>query len=363
MVRRILFILIWVAIYGLAASGDAVAFMRGDFSVVSEPGIELFVREVRASPTLEIGVPVLLIHGAGPGSLANFDLAVPGYSLAENIAGAGHVVYLMDVRGFGNSVRPASMDSTEDAAPPAVNSGEAVKDISAVVDWILKRGRGTKVALFGLGAGGHWASMYTVNHNDKVSHLILLNTMYGVKAPWPWGKTFADPRNPEAFNPSAGACRLISAADLMAEWDSEIPIKDKAKWHDPRVTVAYVNLALAGDKTANSRKPPSLRVPAGVFKDHFEMSQGKKFWDAKDLLVPTLYARGTRDRWSRPEDLQALNTDLVRAPRKQVIVIHEATSYLHLDRPEKGRAPFIHEVLLFLDNMQPADRMEKAPGK
>lgn len=364
MKRWFLFILTWITIQGIAAVGDALAFMRADFSVESEPGIELFVREVRASPTLEMGVPVLLIHGAGPGSLANFDLVVPGYSLAENIAVSGHVVYLMDVRGFGNSVKPAAMDSTDESAPPAVSSHEAVRDISAVVNWILRRSKENKVALSGLGAGGHWAALYTAQNSDKVSHLILLNTMYGIKAPWPMGKTFADPRNPDAFNPTAGANRLLDAAGIMAEWDREIPVEDKSKWHDPRVTVAYVNHALAGDKTANTRKPPSVRIPGAVYKEHFEMSQGKKFWDAKDILVPTLYVRGTRDLWSRPEDLQALNTELVHAPRKQVVVIHDATSFLHLDRPEKGRAPFIHEVLVFLGNQQPADKVEqKTPGK
>ena len=359
----IFLILTWITIQGIAVIDDALAFMRADSSVESAPGIALFVREVRASPTLEMGVPVLLIHGGGPGSLANFDLVVPGYSLAENIAAAGHVVYVMDVRGFGNSVKPAVMDSTDDSNPPAVSSSEAVQDISAVVNWILRRSSGNKVALLGLGAGGHWAALYTVKNSDKVSHLILLNTLYGVKAPWPLGKTFADPRTPDVFNPSAGAYRLIDAAGLLAEWDMEIPVKDKSQWHDPRVTVAYVNLALAGDKTANTRKPPSIRIPAAVFKEHFEMSQGKKFWDAKDILVPTLYVRGTRDRWSRPEDLQALNAELTHAPRKQVVIIHEATYYLHLDRPEKGRAPFVHEVLVFLGNGPPADKVEQNPHR
>jgi pimeloyl-ACP methyl ester carboxylesterase len=364
MVRWIFLILTWIAIQGVGAAGDALAFTRGDFSVESEPGITLFVREVRASPVLDMGVPVLLIHGAGPGSLANFDLGVPGYSLAENIAAAGHIVYLMDVRGFGNSAKPAALDATAESAPPAVSSEEALKDVSAVMDWILRRSRGNKVALLGLGAGGHWAALYTVKNSDQVSHLILLNTLYGVKAPWPLSKAFADPRNPDVFNPSTGAYRLLDAAAILAEWDREIPAENKSKWHDPRVTVAYVNLALAGDKTANTRKPPSIRIPAGVFKEHLEMSQGKKFWDAGEILVPTLYVRGTRDLWSRPEDLQALNTELVRAPRKQVVVIHEATYYLHLDRPEKGRAPFVSEVLVFLGNQPPAGKAEpKKPGK
>jgi pimeloyl-ACP methyl ester carboxylesterase len=353
-----------MTIQGLAAAGVASAFVRGDAWVESEPGIRLFVREVRASTTEELGVPVLLIHGGGPGSLANFDPTVPSYSLAEDIASVGHVVYMMDVRGFGNSTKPAVPDSNDESAPPAVSSGEAVRDISAVVNWIMRRSRESKVALVGLGAGGYWAALYTVKNSEKVSHLVMLNTLYGVKAPWPMGKSFADPQNAEAFNPAAGAYRMIDAAGLMADWDSAIPVEDKSKWHDPRVTVAYVKLALAGDSTSNTRKPPSIRIPQAVFKEHFEMSQGKKFWDAKDIIVPTLYVRGTRDHWSRPEDLQALNAELVNAPGKQIVVIHEATHFLHLDRPEKGRAAFIQELLVFLGNRQPADKAkQKTPKK
>ncbi len=362
--RLIVIILAGMMIQGLAAAGDSFAFMRGNASVESEPGIRLFVREVRASRTEEMGVPVLLIHGAGPGSLANFDTTIPSHSLAEDIASAGHVVYLMDVRGFGNSAKPEAMDSTDALAPPAVSAGEAMKDISAVVNWIIRRSKEGKVALLGLGAGGYWAALYTVNNGDRVSHLVMLNTMYGVKAPWPMGKTFADPRNPDAFDPAAGACRLFDAADLMAEWDREIPVADKSKWRNPRVAVAYVKLALAGDATANTRKPPSIRIPGAVFKEHFEMAQGKKFWNAKDIVVPTLYVRGTRDQWSRPEDLQALNAELVNVPRKQIVVMHEATHFLHLDRPEKGRAAFIHELLVFLGNGQPGNKTEQiAPKK
>jgi len=362
--RFIILILAGMTIQGLAAAGVASAFLRGDAWVQSEPGIRLFVREVRASTTEELGVPVLLIHGAGPGSLANFDPSIPSYSLAEDVASVGHVVYLMDVRGFGNSARPAALDSKDESTTPAVSSDEAVKDISAVVNWILERSRESKVALVGLGAGGHWAALYTVKNGDKVSHLVLLNVLYGVKAPWPMGKTLADPKNPDAFNPSAGAYRLVDGAGLMAEWDGDIPVEDKSKWHDPRVTVAYVRLALAGDATANTRKPPSIRIPQAVFKEHFEMSQGKKFWDAKDIVVPTLYVRGTRDHWSRPEDMQALNAELVNAPRKEIVVIHDATHFLHLDRPEKGRAAFLQEMLVFLGNRQPAGKTsQKTPGK
>jgi pimeloyl-ACP methyl ester carboxylesterase len=357
--QMISMILAGMTILGLAAAGDVSAFFRADAWVESEPGIQIFVREIRASMKEEVGTPVLLIHGGGPGSLPNFDPTVPNYSLAEDIASVGHIVYMMDVRGFGNSSKPAALDSTDAKAPPAVSSDEAAKDISAVVDWILRRSRESKAAIVGLGAGGNWAALYTTKNSDKVSHLVLVNALYGVKAPWKPGKAFEDPKNPGAFNPWAGAFFLADARGLMADWDGAIPGGDKSQWRDPRVAVAYVKLALAGDATANTRKPPGIRIPGAFRKEHFEMSQGKKFWDAKDILVPTLYVRGTLDDWSRPEDLQSLHAELINAPQKQLVVIHDATHFLHLDRPEKGRAAFIQELLVFLGNRLPADKAGK----
>ncbi len=327
-------ILAVTALQGLWGTGESWAFFRADGWVDSEPGVRIFVREIKASMKEEEGSPVLLIHGGGPGSVPNFDPTVPHYSLAEDIAGGGHFVYMMDVRGFGKSAGSAS----------AVRADEAVKDISAVVDWILHRCKDNRVALVGLGAGGHWAALYATKNREKVSHLVLLNVLYGVKAPWPAGKAFEDPKKPGGFDPAAGGITLADAASLMADWDRAIPDADKTKWRDPRVAAAYVQLALA------HAAPDGLRIPGGFRREHFEMAQGKKLWDARDVRVPTLYARGTLDHWSRPEDLRALHAELVNAPSRQFIVLHGSTHFLHLDRPEKGRAAFLHEVLLFLGN-------------
>ncbi len=336
--RLVLAILAVTILQGLWAAGESRAFFRADGWVESEPGIRLFVREIKASMKEEEGSPVLLIHGGGPGSIPNFDPAVPHYSLAEDIAAAGYFVTMMDVRGFGKSAGRGS----------AVSADEAVKDIAAVVDWVLRRCKDGRVALVGLGAGGHWAALYTTKNRDKVSRLVLLNVLYGVKAPWPAGRAFEDPKKPGAFNPGAGGVTLSDPADLLADWDRAIPDPDKSKWRDPRVASAYVKLALA------DAAPDGIRIPGAYRREHFEMAQGRKIWDAEDIRVPTLYARGTLDRWSRPEDLQALHAELVNAPSRQFIVLHGSTHYLLLDRPEKGRAAFIHELLLFL-----GDRVDK----
>lgn len=67
---------------------------REDVTVTSDPSIHLFVRQVKLQgQTPPERVPILLLHGGGGAGLASFDVNVPGYSLAEDFAKAGHPVY------------------------------------------------------------------------------------------------------------------------------------------------------------------------------------------------------------------------------------------------------------------------------
>ena len=320
---------------------------RTDFLVASDPGIEIFVREVttNSAPT---GVPMLLIHGGGPGGIASFDLDVPGYSLAAEFAQAGHQVYVMNVRGWEHSTRPAVLDEPADRHPPAVTSEEAVKDIKAVVEWIRRRTQQPKVALIGWATGGHWAGYYTSHNNDSVSHLVMLNSLYGVNAPWALTRRFENPNDPGTFDPSGGAYRLVDYAGFLRGWNNSIPVDDKPQWRDPSVADAYARTAVRLDPTSQTRTPPSARIPTAYREESFNLAQGYQFWDAHDINVPTLYIRGELDFWSRPEDAVAIASDLVNAPVVQTLTILKATHYLFNDRPEKGRTQFIEEVLAFL---------------
>jgi len=72
------------------------ALLRSDFFVAGEPGVRLFVRHVAAGTGQKM--PILLVHGGGPPSEVVFDLPVPGYSLAEDLARMGLDVFLTDAR-------------------------------------------------------------------------------------------------------------------------------------------------------------------------------------------------------------------------------------------------------------------------
>ena len=324
--------------------GKGVA--RTDRFVTGDPGIQISVREVR--PAAPVRGPLLLVHGGGPGGCASFDLPVPDYSLAEDLAAAGHAVHVMDARGWGGSTRPPALDQPAATNPPAVRSDEVVRDIAAVVSAIRGGDRGRRVALLGWATGGHWCAMYTTRHPDAVGHLVILNSLHGVDAPWTLRTAFEAPQRPGEFDRDAGAYGLRTAESLLARWDQSIPVADKGEWRDPVVAEVYVREALASDPASRTHSPPAMRVPSGFQLESYEMSRGRRFWEASDIRVPTMVVRGERDFWSRPEDLEALGRELTRAPRVRTVTIPGGTHYLFNDRPERGRRRFVEEVVAFL---------------
>ncbi|MGH2534168.1 MAG: alpha/beta fold hydrolase [Thermomicrobiales bacterium] len=321
---------------------------RTDLFATSEPGISIFVREIKPASASADLPPLLLVHGGGPGGLASFDLPVPGYSLAHDLAMAGHAVYVSDVRGWSGSTRPPALDAPAADNPPAVRCAEAARDIGAVVDTIRERRNVERVAILGWASGGHWAAAYAAGHNDRISHLVLLNTIYGIEAAWPIAAWFEASDRPGEFDRAIGAYGLRTAESLLASWDRTIPVEDKTEWRDPRVADAYAREALASDPTSQTRNPPSMRVPTGFQRESYELTRGRKEWDAADIRAATLIVRGERDFWSRPVDITALEQDLVNAQRVRSVTIPDGTHYLFNDRHERGRSQLLHEVIAFL---------------
>lgn len=336
-----------------ATSTSALEVSRTDFMVESDPGIEIFVREVTYRDRQGDKPPILLIHGGGPGGIASFDIEVSGYSLAETFAQAGHAVYVMNVRGWELSTRPDVLNKPAESNPPAVTSEEAVRDIGAVVQEISNRTNQPKVALLGWATGGHWAGFYTSQNNEKISHLVMLNSLYGVAAPWELTERFEDPKNLGTFDSSGGAYRLVDYEGFLSGWSNSIPVEDKTQWRLPEVADAYANTAIALDPTSSTRTPPSARIPTAYREESFNLSQGYQYWDAADIVVPTLAIRGDLDFWSRPEDLVTIEAELVNATTVKTVSISGATHYLFNDRPERGRDQFIQEVLTFLNVVDP----------
>src|SRR3989442_6258740 len=111
-----------------------------------------------------------------------------------------------------------------------------------------------RLALLGWATGGHWSGYYASLHSEHVSHLILVNTLYGASSAWALRGELEDPKAPARFNISAfGAYSFTTAQSLLARWDRSIPAADKSLWRDPALASAYVSTALESDHTSKSR--------------------------------------------------------------------------------------------------------------
>jgi pimeloyl-ACP methyl ester carboxylesterase len=331
-------------VLGLVVSGlHSVAqstFERQDFRVNNGAGMKVHLRRI-APATYSDSIPVLMLHGGGGNSIAAYDTGVPGYSLAEDLAAAGRVVYLLNLRGWGESDWPKEMDAPPENNPALVTTEDAVTDIEAAARWICEEEKASNVSLFGWASGGHWLACFTSRHNALVNKLIVLNTLYAVDAPWKIGEG-SDPEQTAAY-------RIVDAVGLTRRWEASVAPAQKKMWWDDRVIHAYQLHSIQGDPSGLQRNPPSVRIPLGYWKEHLQMSKGEKFYDASDIRVPVLVIRGGKDFWSRPEDLVAFREALSGNSSAMFREIPEGTHFLFFDKPEKGRSEFLQAVLQFLE--------------
>ena len=137
------------------------------FIDASDPGIKLHVRNKHLSPTKSFPQDkiVLFVHGATYPSETAFDIALPGGSWMDYAATQGYDTYLADIRGYGRSTRPASMDGPPDQNPAFASTADGIRDVGAAVDFIRKRRNVDKINL----VGWSWGTSY-ISPVKKIFH-------------------------------------------------------------------------------------------------------------------------------------------------------------------------------------------------
>ena len=183
-----------MSLLAVSTMAEGREIVRNDRFIELESGGRLFVREVRrAGPETTPTRAVLLVHGARVPGIGSFDLPVAGGSLASDLAGAGYVVYLLDLRGYGESSRPIAMEGAPERGAPQIRTADAVADIGAAVEAIATWSGDSEISLIGWATGGHWAGAYASRNPSRVERLIVYNSLYGDRR--------ATPRS-EAAHPS-----------------------------------------------------------------------------------------------------------------------------------------------------------------
>jgi pimeloyl-ACP methyl ester carboxylesterase len=326
------------ATFAIPASAQSPKLVMEETKVPSAPGIEIYVRNKRPADMTSFRPErtLLFVHGATYPAHAAFDLALDGQSWMDYIAARGYDVYLLDLRGYGKSTRPKEMDEKPEANAPIVRGTDAVKDIGAAVDFILKRRGIARLNLMGWSWGTTLMATYTTQNAGKVERLVLY-------AP-AWIRT-----TPSLSRPAGplGAYRTVTREQAKTRWYTGVAEDKKAAlipagWFD-----AWADLTFASDPVGAKMTPPALRAPNGVQQDGDEFfGAGKPYYDPSKITVPTLLVHAEWDRDTPAYMAQTLFPLLVNAPGKRYVQLPEGTHHIMM---EKNRVMLFEAVQAFLD--------------
>lgn len=196
---------------------------------------------------------VLLVHGKTWSGKPDFDLQIRDYSVMDFLARNGYDVWSIDIHGYGKSEKTdKDWSDTESAA----------NDIGAAVDYISGQKGVDKISILGWSWGAQTTGLFTMNHEEKVSKLILYAMSWRGR---PSSKSAPMPKEQYRINNETAA-----RSDFIAGQ------------YEPDVVEKYVKEALAADP----------KSPNGVVVD-----QISKFPILKPELikVPTLIIHPEKD--------------------------------------------------------------------
>jgi pimeloyl-ACP methyl ester carboxylesterase len=301
----------------------------------ADQGIQLYVRNKHPMGQDKYAPDkiVLMVHGATYPSEAVFDLDLPGGSWMDYIAKRGYDVYIVDVRGYGRSTRPAVMEEPPDKNPAFADTRDAIRDVSAAVDFILQRRGVTSINLIGWSWGTSIMGGYASQNNAKVNRLVLYAPLWLLREPPPFSGT--------------GAYRTATKEQAYGRQVRSIPKERVTQTVPPEYFDKWWAATLATDQVGASRNPPVVRAPNGVLKDVVQrLSKGDGMWDPGQVRVPTLLILAEWDADTPPFMAQEIFGKLVNTPHRRLVILPEGT---HTIAYEKNRMYLIEQVQLFLE--------------
>jgi pimeloyl-ACP methyl ester carboxylesterase len=322
-----------------ARGAGAPAVDSRDFQIDAlDAGISLHLRNKTPAGMRKFDANhlVLFVHGATfPGS-STFDVALSdGASWMSLVAARGYDVYSLDIRGYGGSTRPAAMSQPPEANPPFARTTDAVRDISAAVDAILKARHADRLTLIGWSWGTTTTATYAAQNPQRIEKLILVSPVWmPMQAPQYQGAYRSSTRE---------SAHAFAVAGIPNDRVDEIsPLGNFETWW---------SATLATDVEGAKRSPAVLRAPNGVMQDFTELwARNKPTYDAAAIRARTLLVVGEWDVVSPPIMAETLYRQLLNARERRFVLMAEATHFMPI---EKHRLRLIREVQNFLD--EPAE--------
>jgi pimeloyl-ACP methyl ester carboxylesterase len=301
-----------------------------------DPGVQLYVRNKRPRDLTAFRPDnvVLFVHGATYPAETAFDLQLDGMSWMDYIAARGYDVWLVDIRGYGKSSRPAEMDQPAAANKPIVNTQTAANDYGAAANYVRAKRGVARLTVLGWSWGTAITALYTTQNNDKVNRLVLYAPIWLRQT-----KSLTD------TGAALGAYRTVTVEAARKRKDTGIPAGKKPMpdaWFD-----AWAKATFASDPVGAKANPPYVRAPNGVVQDGRDYwGAGKPYLNPADIRVPTMLVLAEWDADTPTYMAQTLFPLLVNAEPKRLVIIGEGT---HSIINERNRLQLFREVQLFLD--------------
>jgi pimeloyl-ACP methyl ester carboxylesterase len=287
-----------------------------EFMVPSgDAGINLYVRNKRLKSTTSFNKDnvVLFVHGATYPSETGFDLRLDGLSWMDVMAQQGYDVYMVDIRGYGKSTRPAIMDQPAADNKPFADSDTAARDYAAAADWVRKRRNVEKLNVVGHSWGTVITALYTTRHADKVNRLVLFAPVWIRKTA---SLTDAGGTLGAYRTVTIDAARKRKAAGLKP---GQNPQPDA--WFE-----AWAAATFESDPVGSKATPKFVRAPNGSVQDgRLFWSAGKAVYDPALITVPTMLILAEWDADTPLYMAQTLYPLLTKSKDKKLVVLSEGT--------------------------------------
>lgn len=300
----------------------------------ADAGIQLYVRNKRLSSMKSFTKDnvVLFVHGATYPSETGFDLRLDGLSWMDVLAQQGFDVYMVDIRGYGKSTRPAEMDRPAAENKPIADTDTAARDYAAAADWVRQRRSLDKINVLGHSWGTAITGLYTSRHADKVNRLVLY-------APVWLRKTASLTDSGGAL----GAYRQVTIDQARKRKDTGLKSGQNPQpdaWFE-----IWAKETFASDPVGSKADPKFVRAPNGsVMDSRIFWSAGKPVYDPAKIKVPTMLILAEWDADTPPYMAETLFPLLTQAPAKKLVILSGGS---HSIMNEVNRFSLFNEVNRF----------------
>ncbi|WP_336136856.1 alpha/beta hydrolase [Natronomonas amylolytica] len=274
-------------------------------------------------PRDDTDTATLFVHGATYPGLAAFGPPGSPDSWLAQAADNGTAAFAVDLRGYGDSERPASFDA-DSTAPETVPSraAAAATDVEAALDRI--RERFERVHLVGYSWGSIVCGRHLTGSGGSVASLTQFAPVYRPAAEKAARWAPGEPPSP---------ARRVTRAEARQRWDRQFPDgDDPSKYRPDGAFESFWDALADSGQSVPDADEPTISAPNGTLLDLVAAANGDPVYDAADISVPTLVVRGSLDPTATRKDALTLYDELGCGDDREYVEIAGGTHFMPLER-------------------------------